>query len=354
MIYHYLLLKNIYQIIVSKYFPFVAVRLMNNPSIKQILDLVQDDLIKVNEAIQAELCSDVLLINQLGNYIISSGGKRIRPIIALLIAKALNYQGDKHIITAAFIEFIHTATLLHDDVVDESDLRRGKSTANALFGNAASVLVGDYIYTRSFQMMVRTESFKVLKIMSEATNVIAEGEVQQLMNCNDPDITKEQYLQVIYRKTARLFEATSHSAAVLAGATPEQEFALQEYGKYLGTAFQIIDDLLDYSADSNQKLGKNLGDDLNEGKPTLPLLHAMHHANSEDATLIRQAIEQGNGRHLLDHILAVMQSCGSLEFTFKTAQQEANKAFNVISILPDSPYKKALQDLALLSVKREN
>jgi len=319
--------KNIYQIIVSKYLSFVAVRLMNNPSIKQILDLVQEDLVKVNQAIQAELSSDVVLINQLGNYIISSGGKRIRPIIALLIAKALN---------------------------DESDLRRGKSTANALFGNAASVLVGDYIYTRSFQMMVRTESFKVLKIMSEATNVIAEGEVQQLLNCNDPDITKEQYLQVIYRKTARLFEATSHSAAVLAEAPPEQEFALQEYGKYLGTAFQIIDDLLDYSADSNQKLGKNLGDDLNEGKPTLPLLHAMHHANAQDAALIRQAIEQGNGRHLLEHVLAVMKSCGSLEFTLKTAQQEANKAFNVISILPDSPYKKALQDLALLSVKREN
>ncbi|MFQ1055041.1 octaprenyl diphosphate synthase [Gilliamella apicola] len=328
---------------------------MNNPSMNQILDLVKDDLVKVNQAIQAELSSDVALINQLGNYIISSGGKRIRPIIALLIAKALNYQGDKHIITAAFIEFIHTATLLHDDVVDESDLRRGKSTANALFGNAASVLVGDYIYTRSFQMMVRTESFKVLTIMSAATNVIAEGEVQQLINCNDPDITKEQYLEVIYRKTARLFEATSHSAAVLAGANEQQEFALQEYGKYLGTAFQIIDDLLDYSADNNQKLGKNLGDDLNEGKPTLPLLHAMHHTkNAEDAALIRRAIEQGNGRHLLNRILHIMDECGSLEFTLQTAQAEARKASDVIAILPDSPYKQALQDLALLSVKREN
>lgn len=328
---------------------------MNNPSMNQILDLIKDDLVKVNAAIQAELSSDVALINQLGNYIISSGGKRIRPVIALLIAKAFNYQGDKHIIAAAFIEFIHTATLLHDDVVDESDLRRGKSTANALFGNAASVLVGDYIYTRSFQMMVRTESFKVLTIMSAATNVIAEGEVQQLINCNDPNITKEQYLEVIYRKTARLFEATSHSAAVLAGANEQQELALQEYGKFLGTAFQIIDDLLDYSADSNQKLGKNLGDDLNEGKPTLPLLHAMHNAsNSDDAELIRQAILQGNGRHLLDRILQIMQDCGSLEFTLQTAQQEAQKAFDVIAILPDSPYKKALQDLALLSVKREN
>ncbi|WP_267341234.1 MULTISPECIES: octaprenyl diphosphate synthase [unclassified Gilliamella] len=328
---------------------------MNNPSMNQILDLVKDDLVKVNQAIQAELSSDVALINQLGNYIISSGGKRIRPVIALLIAKALNYQGDKHIITAAFIEFIHTATLLHDDVVDESDLRRGKSTANALFGNAASVLVGDYIYTRSFQMMVRTESFKVLTIMSAATNVIAEGEVQQLINCNDPDITEEQYLEVIYRKTARLFEATSHSAAVLAGANEQQEFALQEYGKYLGTAFQIIDDLLDYNADNNQKLGKNLGDDLNEGKPTLPLLHAMHNTKkSEDAALIRRAIEQGNGRHLLDRILHIMDECGSFDFTFQTAQTEARKAYDAIAILPDSPYKQALQDLALLSVKREN
>lgn len=350
-----LLHKDIYQIIENKYLLFVVVRLMNTPSMNQILDLVKNDLVKVNEAIQAELTSDVALINQLGNYIISSGGKRIRPVIALLIAKALNYQGDKHIITAAFIEFIHTATLLHDDVVDESDLRRGKSTANALFGNAASVLVGDYIYTRSFQMMVRTESFKVLTIMSAATNVIAEGEVQQLINCNDPDITKEQYLDVIYRKTARLFEATSHSAAVLAGASEKQELALQEYGKYLGTAFQIIDDLLDYSADSNQKLGKNLGDDLNEGKPTLPLLHAMHHTkNAQDATLIRQAIEQGNGRQLLDRILNIMDECGSLDFTLQTAQKEAQKAFDVIAILPDSPYKQALQDLALLSVKREN
>lgn len=328
---------------------------MNDPSMNQILELVKDDLVKVNAAIQAELNSDVALINQLGNYIISSGGKRIRPIIALLVAKALNYQGDKHIITAAFIEFIHTATLLHDDVVDESDLRRGKSTANALFGNAASVLVGDYIYTRSFQMMVRTGSFKVLTIMSEATNVIAEGEVQQLINCNDPNITKEQYLEVIYRKTARLFEATSHSAAVLAEANEQQEYALQQYGKYLGTAFQIIDDLLDYSADSNQKLGKNLGDDLNEGKPTLPLLHAMHHApNADDRAMICQAIEQGKGRHLLDRILQVMDACGSLAFTLEVAQQEAKKAFDVIAILPDSPYKKALQDLALLSVKRDN
>lgn len=327
---------------------------MSFVSINQVFELVKDDLTKVDAAIQNELNSDVVLIKQLGNYIISSGGKRIRPIVALLTAKALNYQGDKHILAAAFIEFIHTATLLHDDVVDESDLRRGKSTANALFGNAASVLVGDYIYTRSFQMMVRTESFKVLTIMSAATNVIAEGEVQQLMNCNDPDITKQQYLDVIYRKTARLFEATSHTVAVIASATAEQEHALKEYGKYLGTTFQIIDDLLDYSAANEQKLGKNLGDDLNEGKPTLPLLHAMHHTkNPDDADLIRDAIEKGNGRHLLERILTIMQECGSLTFTLQIAREEAQKAVDAIAILPDSPYKAALQALALLSVKRE-
>ncbi len=327
---------------------------MSFVSINQVFELVKDDLAKVDAAIQNELNSDVVLIKQLGNYIISSGGKRIRPIVALLTAKVLNYQGDKHILAAAFIEFIHTATLLHDDVVDESDLRRGKSTANALFGNAASVLVGDYIYTRSFQMMVRTESFKVLTIMSAATNVIAEGEVQQLMNCNDPDITKQQYLDVIYRKTARLFEATSHTVAVIASATAEQEHALKEYGKYLGTTFQIIDDLLDYSAANEQKLGKNLGDDLNEGKPTLPLLHAMRHTkNPDDANLIRDAIEKGNGRHLLERILTIMQECGSLTFTLQIAREEAQKAVDAIAILPDSPYKAALQALALLSVKRE-
>lgn len=321
---------------------------------QQIINLIQNDLLNVNRVIQSQLNSDVALINQLGKYIISGGGKRIRPIIALLSAKALNYTGDKHITAAAFIEFIHTATLLHDDVVDESDLRRGRSTANNLFGNAASVLVGDYIHTRSFQMMVSLESIPVLKVMSEATNVIAEGEVQQLMNCNDPDITKEQYLQVIYRKTARLFEAASHTAALLSNATKEQELALQQYGRYLGTAFQLIDDLLDYSAKDAIALGKNLGDDLNEGKPTLPLLHAMNHAPKDiDKQMIKNAIQEGNGRHLLDKVLMVMKECGSLDFTFKIAKQEAEKAANIINILPRSQYKDALQRLAYLSVDRE-
>lgn len=324
-------------------------------TMQQIINLIHDDLDKVNQVILAQLSSDVVLINQLGKYIIDGGGKRIRPIITLLTAKALDHSNDKHIMAAAFIEFIHTATLLHDDVVDESVLRRGRSTANTLFGNAASVLVGDYIYTRSFQMMVSIESIPVLKIMSETTNVIAEGEVQQLMNCNDPDISIEQYLQVIYRKTARLFEASSHIAAIISNASQDIEIALKNYGRYIGTAFQIIDDLLDYSSEDVKALGKNLGDDLNEGKPTLPLLHAMHNAkNSHDAELIRNAIETGNGRHLLDRVLKIMQECDSLEFTYNIAKLEAEKAIKSLDILPDSPYKLALQQIAHLSIKRNH
>ena len=252
---------------------------------------------------------------------------------------------------AALIEFIHTATLLHDDVVDESDMRRGKQTANEVFGNAASVLVGDFIYTRSFQMMTDLDSMRVLKLMSEATNVIAEGEVLQLMNCNDPDISEADYMQVIYSKTARLFEAASQSAAILAGATPEQEKALQDYGRFLGTAFQLIDDVLDYDAD-NATLGKNTGDDLDEGKPTLPLLHAMHNGNAEESALIRQAIEQGNGRHLLEQVLATMKRCGSLAYTYARAEEEADKAIAALSALPDSQYKDALAGLAHIAVRR--
>lgn len=328
---------------------------MKTVSIQPIIELVNKELQQVNQIILNQLNSDIALINQIGHYIITGGGKQIRPIITLLSANALNYSGNKHLTTAAFIEFIHTATLLHDDVVDESALRRGKTTANNLFGNAASVLVGDYIYTRSFQMMVEIESIPVLKVMSEATNVIAEGEVQQLINCNNPDITREQYLEVIYRKTARLFESASHSAALIAGATKEQEIALQLYGRYLGTAFQLIDDLLDYYADNNKSLGKNIGDDLNEGKVSLPLLHAMNHAtNPDDVELIRNAIKTGNARHLLDKILAIMHECGSGEFTYQTAQQEAQKAIDSIEILPDSVYKTALQDLARLSVQRNH
>ncbi|OWF79530.1 octaprenyl diphosphate synthase [Yersinia rohdei] len=320
-------------------------------NLEKIIELTAPDMAAVNTTILDQLNSDVVLINQLGHYIISGGGKRIRPMIAILVARALNYQGNKHITVAALIEFIHTATLLHDDVVDESDMRRGKATANAAFGNAASVLVGDYIYTRSFQMMTSLESLRVLTLMSDATNVIAEGEVLQLMNCNNPDITEENYMQVIYSKTARLFEAASQSAAVLANASEEQEVALQNYGRYLGTAFQLIDDLLDYSSDG-VTLGKNTGDDLNEGKPTLPLLHAMRNGTPEQAAMIRQAIEQGNGRHLLEPVLFAMQQCKSLDYTRQRAEAEADKAIASLQILPESNYRQALEGLAHIAVQR--
>ncbi|MEF1296386.1 octaprenyl diphosphate synthase, partial [Vibrio parahaemolyticus] len=281
---------------------------------KTIQALTADDMAKVNETIQAQLNSDVSLINQLGFYIVSGGGKRLRPLLAILSARALGYQGTGHTMAAAFIEFIHTATLLHDDVVDESDMRRGKATANAAFGNAASVLVGDFIYTRSFQMMTELGSMKILQLMSNAVNVIAEGEVQQLMNCNDPDTTEESYMQVIYSKTARLFESATQIGAILNDAPEHVELALQNYGKYLGTAFQLIDDVMDYTSDG-EDMGKNVGDDLAEGKPTLPLLHAMRNTTPENALMIREAIEKANGMERLDEILAVMKEAGSLEYT---------------------------------------
>lgn len=321
-------------------------------NLEQINELTAQDMAAVNETILEQLNSDVSLINQLGYYIISGGGKRIRPMIAVLAARAINYTGKQHVTVAALIEFIHTATLLHDDVVDESDMRRGKATANAAFGNAASVLVGDFIYTRAFQMMTSLGSLRVLALMSEAVNVIAEGEVLQLMNCNDPDITEESYMRVIYSKTARLFEAAAQSSAILADASSEQEKALQDYGRYIGTAFQLIDDLLDYSADG-QTLGKNVGDDLSEGKPTLPLLHAMQHGNAAQAAMIRQAIEEGNGRHLLEPVLETMRQCGSLEWTRDRAEQEADKAISALKALPESPWRSALEALAHMSVQRE-
>lgn len=320
-------------------------------SLDQIQALAQADMQAVDREIFAQLNSDVVLINQLGHYIVSGGGKRIRPLIAVLAARSLGYTGSDHIVCAAFIEFVHTATLLHDDVVDESDMRRGRETANARFGNAASVLVGDFIYTRSFQMMTSVDSMSVLKVMSSATNVIAEGEVQQLMNIHDPDTTEENYMQVIYSKTARLFEAATQCAAIVSKSTPEQEKALQQYGCYLGTAFQLVDDILDYSANS-EKLGKNIGDDLAEGKPTLPLLHAMQHGNEAQAALIRDAIEQGGKRDALDEILAIMAEHKSLDYAMDRAKQEAQKAVDALSILPESEYKQALISLAYLSVDR--
>ncbi|UFN69912.1 octaprenyl diphosphate synthase [Vibrio alginolyticus] len=318
---------------------------------KTIQALTADDMAKVNETIQAQLNSDVSLINQLGFYIVSGGGKRLRPLLAILSARALGYQGNGHTMAAAFIEFIHTATLLHDDVVDESDMRRGKATANAAFGNAASVLVGDFIYTRSFQMMTELGSMKILKLMSDAVNVIAEGEVQQLMNCNDPDTTEESYMQVIYSKTARLFESATQIGAILNDAPEHVEIAMQNYGKYLGTAFQLIDDVMDYTSDG-EDMGKNVGDDLAEGKPTLPLLHAMRNTTPDNALMIREAIEKANGMDRLEEILAVMKETGSLEYTTQKALEEADKAIEKLSVLPESEYKQALITLAHVAVQR--
>lgn len=320
---------------------------------ENIYQLTAPDMAEVNATILKQLHSEVTLINELGHYIISGGGKRVRPMIAVLVARALSYQAQDHITIAALIEFIHTATLLHDDVVDESDMRRGKATANATFGNAASVLVGDFIYTRAFQMMTELGSLRILQVMSDAVNVIAEGEVLQLMNIHDPDISQASYMQVIYSKTARLFEAAAQCAAILADASEQQETALRDYGRYLGTAFQLIDDVLDYSADG-QRLGKNLGDDLNEGKPTLPLLHAMHHGTPEQAQMIRGAIENGNGRHLLEPVLAAMHACGSLEWTRQQAIGEADKAIASLNLLPDSPWRQALTGLANMAVQRDH
>ncbi|ACL32482.1 octaprenyl diphosphate synthase [Glaesserella parasuis] len=320
-------------------------------SLEQILTLVKADMQAVDQAILAQLNSDVVLINQLGHYIISGGGKRIRPLIAVLAANTVGYKGQEHITCAAFVEFIHTATLLHDDVVDESDMRRGRETANARFGNAASVLVGDFIYTRAFQMMASLCSLDVLQVMSDATNVIAEGEVQQLMNVNNPETTEANYMQVIYSKTARLFEAASQCSAIVSGADQATVIAMRDYGRYLGTAFQLVDDILDYSANAEQ-LGKNIGDDLAEGKPTLPLLHAMRSGNLQQAALIREAIEQGGKREALDEILAIMAEHKSLDYTMERAKQEAQKAVDAIAILPESEYKQALISLAYLSVDR--
>lgn len=320
-------------------------------NISEIQSLAQSDMTQVNDLIYSQLQSDVALINQLGIYIVNAGGKRMRPMLSVLAAQAIGYQGKDHISIAAIVEFIHTATLLHDDVVDESAMRRGRETANALFGNSASVLVGDFLYTRSFQMMVKINKMRVMEILSDTTNVVAEGEVLQLMNVNDPDTTEESYMQVIYCKTARLFEAATQLAAVIANEDPTIEQALADYGKHLGTAFQLVDDILDYTADAKE-MGKNVGDDLAEGKPTLPLLYAMHNGNEQQRQLIRDAIEHCNGMEHLDDILAAMANTGSLEYTQQKAEQEADKAIAALSPLADSPYKEALVALAHIAANR--
>lgn len=317
----------------------------------KIKQLTEQDMQSVNDLIGARLQSDVALINQLGFYIVSAGGKRMRPQLTVLAARALGYEGDAHITLAAIIEFIHTATLLHDDVVDESDLRRGRDTANALFGNAASVLVGDFLYTRAFQMMTELDNMKIMNILSDATNIIAEGEVLQLMNCNDPDTTQESYMQVIYCKTAKLFEAATRLAAVLTHQEPAIEEAMLNYGKYLGTAFQLVDDIMDYSSDSSD-MGKNVGDDLAEGKPTLPLLHAIAVGNSAQRERIRDAIANRTGMDHLEEVMAILADTRALEYSQQQAELEAQKAIDSLSILPESEHKQALIDLAHLAVRR--
>ncbi|MDH5369927.1 MAG: polyprenyl synthetase family protein, partial [Gammaproteobacteria bacterium] len=295
---------------------------------------------------------EVALINQIGSHIINSGGKRLRPIIHLLCAKALAYEGSQHIDLSAIIEFIHTATLLHDDVVDNSDLRRGEDTANALWGNAASVLVGDFLYSRAFEMMVEIDRMTIMAILSKATNTIAEGEVLQLLNCHDPDTTEERYLEVIHNKTAKLFESASELAAVICDRPPEQQQAMAKYGMHLGCAFQLIDDVLDYTS-SAEDMGKNLGDDLSEGKPTLPLIYAMRNGSSVQATMIREAIENG-GLDKIEQIHDAIHNSGAIEYTSNCAKNEAKLAIESLNVLTDSAYKDALIFLANFSVNRNH
>ncbi|MBE1302308.1 MAG: octaprenyl diphosphate synthase [Alteromonadaceae bacterium] len=320
--------------------------------INQIKLLCDADMQHVNELIQKQVSSDVALVNQLGFYIVNSGGKRLRPMLCVLAARALGIKNADHHTLAAIIEFIHTATLLHDDVVDESTMRRGRETANELFGNQASVLVGDFLYTRSFQMMVSLNRMKVMDILSNATNVIAEGEVLQLMNCNDPSTTEERYMQVIYSKTARLFEAATQLAAVLTDQNEHIELAMQDYGKYLGTAFQLMDDVLDYAADA-EVMGKNVGDDLEEGKPTLPLLHAMWHGTEDEAELIKSAIENSDGKQHFDAIMLAMKNTNALEYTVAKANEARDQAIAALSPILDSDYKNALIELANIAVARD-
>jgi len=317
-------------------------------SLKQLL---APDMAAVDAVIRARLHSEVVLVNQVGEYIVNSGGKRLRPALVLLAAQAFGYKGTHHHDLAAVVEFIHTATLLHDDVVDESDLRRGRETANALFGNAASVLVGDFLYSRAFQMMVGVGEMRVMAVLSDATNVIAEGEVLQLLNCHDADVDVANYMRVIHCKTAKLFEAAMRLGAILGRASPADEEAAAQYGMHLGTAFQLIDDVLDYSADETET-GKHLGDDLAEGKPTLPLIHAMQHGTPEQAAVVRSAIEQGAVDKLAE-VQAIIHATGALEFTRRRALQEAETACAAISAFSDTQFKRALLELAHFAATRQ-
>ncbi len=318
----------------------------------QLIQPISMDLQAVDAVIRQKLHSEVALVNQIADYIISAGGKRIRPVLVLLVANAYGYQGTAHHQLAAVVEFIHTATLLHDDVVDESALRRGRQTANALFGNAASVLVGDFLYSRAFQMMVSVGNIRVMEILADATNVIAEGEVLQLLNMHDPDVSEERYTQVIRSKTAKLFEAAAELGALIAGANDDQIEAAAEYGRSLGTAFQLIDDVLDYSG-QEADIGKNVGDDLREGKATLPLIYLMEHGTAEQRELVRSCIENGDEKHF-DAVLQAVTSSGALDYTRRKAEAASAAATAAIAELPENAFKQALLKLSDFAVNRNH
>ncbi|MCW5619924.1 MAG: octaprenyl diphosphate synthase [Burkholderiales bacterium] len=318
--------------------------------LQPVQNLLAEEMRAVDEVIRARLHSDVVLIRQVAEHIIGSGGKRMRPALVILAAGACGYSGTAHYHLAAVVEFIHTATLLHDDVVDESNLRRGKSTANALFGNPASVLVGDFLYSRAFQMMVELQDMRVMEVLADATNTIAEGEVLQLLNCNDPDVTEDDYLRVIRYKTAKLFEAAGQLGAIVSHATREVEEGLARYGVHLGTAFQLIDDVLDYSGDL-ERTGKNIGDDLAEGKPTLPLIHAMKQGTGEQAAIIRAAIERG-GLDEFQPVLCAIDQTGALDYARRQADAESKRAVAALDVLPRSTYRDCLIQLASFAVTR--
>ncbi len=322
------------------------------PGFDDVVTLARDDMAAVDRLIETSLATDVELVSQVSRYIVMSGGKRLRPLLVLLASRALGYEGEHHLRAAAIIEFIHTATLLHDDVVDSSDRRRGRDSANAVFGNQASVLVGDFLYSRAFQMMVDIDSMRVMRILADATNTIAAGEVMQLMNIGDPDVTEDGYRQVIYRKTARLFEAGAQIAAVLANRDPTDEAAMTDYGRHLGTAFQLVDDALDFDA-SPDELGKNLGDDLAEGKPTLPIIYAIQKGSPAERDVLRKAIVEG-GLDQLDSIQSIIESTGALQYTAARAQEAADLAVASISEIPDSEHKQALIAIADFAIHRRS
>ncbi len=319
-------------------------------SLEDLNTLTESDMQRVNQVITENLASDVVLINQLSQHIIYSGGKRLRPVLVLLSAKACGYSGDDDALLAAVVEFIHTATLLHDDVVDGSEMRRGQKTANNIWGNEAAVLVGDYLYSRAFQMMVRAESMRIMDLLADATNTIAQGEVLQLLNIHDADTTEEKYHEVIYGKTACLFEAATRIGAILGDSDTGLEQAMADFGRHLGTAFQLVDDALDYTATSDE-LGKNVGDDLAEGKPTLPLIYAMQHGNDEQKALIRKAIKDGGLEHI-GAIKNILDETGALAYTLGQARSESTLAKAAIKSLPQNEFKQALLFLADYAVER--